>query len=108
MIRELCKQRNEPAERVILRAGIERSFGHALFRGDRKPSRDTVLQLAFGFGADVELTQTLLKRAQHSTLHPRVRRDVVISYALMHGKSFEAAQCSLSDYGLPLLGGTRK
>jgi hypothetical protein len=68
----LCKQRGEVPERVIRRAGIERSFGHQLFHGARRPSRDTVLLLAFGFGADVELAQTLLKYARCSALYPRV------------------------------------
>jgi hypothetical protein len=49
-IRELCEERGEVPERIIKRADIERSFGHQLFKGTKKPSRDTVLQLAFDSG----------------------------------------------------------
>lgn len=107
-IGELCKQRGEAPERVIKRANIERSFGHSIFRGDRNPSRDTVLQLAFGFGADMDLAQSLLKHAGHSPLYPRVPRDVVIGYCLFHGTNFLETQRILMELGLPLVGGTVK
>lgn len=100
----LCKQRNEVPERVIKRADLESSFGHSVFRGDRKPSRDTVLQLAFGFEADVELAQSLLRHAGHSLLYPRVQRDLVIAYGLHHKNSIVETQQMLADAGLPLIG----
>lgn len=104
-ISALCKERGECPARVIARAGIERSFGYQVFRGDRKPSRDTVLLLAFGFEADVALTQSLLKRAGHSALYPRVRRDVVIAYSLRCGICLADTQGTLADLGLPAIGG---
>lgn len=101
----LCRERDEVPERVIKRANIERSFGHSIFRGDRNPSRDTVLQLAFGFGADVELAQSLLRHAGHSLLYPRVPRDTVIGYCLIHKTSFIETQHILMELNLPLIGG---
>lgn len=107
-ISDLCRQRGEPPERVIKRAHIERTFGHALFRGDRNPSRDTVLQLAFGFGADVEMTGALLRHAGHSQLYPRVPRDTAIAYCIIHGTDYIGTQQVLMELGLPLLGGVKK
>jgi hypothetical protein len=107
-ISALCEQRGEVPERVVRRADIERSYGHSLFRGARRPSRDTVLQLAFGFQADLELAQSLLKHAGHSPLYPRVRRDVVVSFCLIHQMSFVQAQDLLSKKELPLIGGVPK
>ncbi len=104
----LCKQRGEVPERIIKKANIERAFGHAIFRGDRNPSRNTVLQLAFGLDADVELAQSLLKHAGHSALYPRVPRDAVIGYCLHRRIPFVDAQHILSELGLPLIGGERK
>ena len=103
-ISALCKKRGEAPERVIKRAAIERTYGHALFRGDRRPSRDTVLQLAFGFEADIELAQDLLRHAGHSTLYPKVPRDTVIGYCLIHKTGFVEAQQVLTELGLPLIG----
>lgn len=107
-ISSLCKQRGEVPERIVKKANIERAFGHALFRGDRNPSRNTVLQLAFGFDADVEQTQALLRYAGHSTLYPRVPRDAVIAYCLHRHMSFVDTQHILLELNLPLLGGTIK
>lgn len=103
-ISRLCAQRGEVPERVIKRSDIERSFGHQIFRGSRRPSRDTVLQLAFGFGADVELAQELLRHSGHSLLYPRVKRDVAIGYCLHHSIGLVEAQAALMELGLPLIG----
>ena len=107
-ISSLCKQRGEVPERIIKKANVERAFGHAIFRGDRNPSRNTVLQLAFGFDADVDLAQSLLKHAGHSALYPRVPRDAVISYCLYHHMGFMNTQHILLELDLPLMGGAIK
>lgn len=104
-VSKLCKERGEVPERVIKRANLERSYGHSIFRGDRKPSRDTVLQLAFGLDADVELAQSLLRHAGHSPLYPKVPRDTVIGYCLLHKASFMETQQMLMEMELPLIGG---
>ncbi len=103
-ITALCRQRQEAPERIIKRANIEKSYGHQIFSGRRNPSRDTVLQLAFGFDMDYEQTQELLKIARKSPLHPRVKRDMVIVFCLQHRYSIVECQIYLEEYGLPLLG----
>ena len=104
----LCTGQNEIPEHIIHRSGLERSYGHQLFSGRRTPSRDTVLQLAFGFSLSVTDTQELLKVARKSPLYPRVKRDSAIVYCLYHGKSFMDTQIILQDLGLPVLGGGRR
>ena len=106
-ITELCKVKGEKPERVIKRGNIESSYGHRLFSGSRNPSRDTVLQLAFGFELNVEETQQLLKTAHAALLHPRVKRDAVIAFHLLHHRSITDVQLTLHDNDLPLIGGTR-
>lgn len=104
-ITELCKKQGEVPERIIKRANIERSFGHQLFKGTRKPSRDTVLQLAFGFNADVDTAQELLKYARMSALYPRVKRDTAIIYCLHNHFTIVETQRVLHEMELPLIGG---
>ena len=107
-ISKLSDKKNESHEKIISRANLERSFGHKLFAGSRKPSRDTVIQLAFGFEADVELAQEMLKVAGKSPLYPRIKRDVVIIYCLYNHVSLEKTQMYLSELELPILGSTNK
>lgn len=104
----LSEKKNESHEKIIARAGLERSYGHKLFAGTRKPSRDTVIQLAFGFEADVEIAQEMLKVAGKSPLYPRIKRDVVIIYCLYNRVSFEKTQMCLSELDLPILGSANK
>ena len=101
----LAEERNEKAEAVIRRGEIESSFGHKLFSGTRNPSRDTVLQLAFGFELNADETQQLLKVARATALHPRVKRDAVIAYCLQYHRTFMETQQLLYDNHLPLIGG---
>lgn len=101
----LTKEKSEKAETVIKRGEIESSFGHKLFSGTRNPSRDTVLQLAFGLELNVEETQQLLKVARATALHPRVNRDAIIAHCLENHRSIMETQQLLYENHLPLLGG---
>ena len=103
-IMKLSEEKNESHEKIITRAGLERSYGHKLFAGTRKPSRDTVIRMAFGFEANVELAQEMLKVAGKSQLYPRIKRDIVIMYCLYNHLSVEKTQMYLSELDLPILG----
>ena len=102
-----CQERNMVREHVIVRAGIERGFGHQIFRGSRKPSRDNVLRVAFGFGLDVEETQALLRVARRTLLYPRIPRDAALIYGLSHHNTIIEMQTSLIEQGMTPLGGER-
>lgn len=104
-VAQLCQSRGETREHIIRRSGINRTYGHQLFNGIRRPSRDKVIQLAFGFGLDVEEAQRLLKAAQVRALTPRIKRDAVILYCLMHRLCVGEAQKLLADFEMTLLGG---
>lgn len=104
-IAQLCADRGETREHVIKRAGINRTYGHQLFNGTRKPSRDKIIQLAIGFGMEIEQTQQLLKAAQESPLSPRIKRDAAIIYGIMHRLDITGMRNLLADFKLLSLGG---
>jgi hypothetical protein len=103
-ISALCSEKNTLPQHIIKKADIERSYGHQLFNGTRTPSRDKVIQLAFGFEMNFDDTQKLLTIAKKSILYPKIKRDAVIIYALNHGYDIVAVQTSLFDLSLPTLG----
>lgn len=107
LLKQACEKRNMLPAQVIERSQIERTYGHQLFNGTRRPSRDKVLQLALGLGLSVDETQRLLRAAGKSPLYPRLKRDAVILYGI--GKKFPilTVQESLTKYGLTLLGGLK-
>jgi transcriptional regulator with XRE-family HTH domain len=107
-IAQLCRECGETREHIIKRSGIDRTYGHQLFNGTRKPSRDKVIQLAFGFGMDADQTQKLLRAAQKSTLYPRVRRDAAILYCIIHRLHIADTQRLLLGFHLTALGAERE
>lgn len=106
-ISELCAEKNTVAERVIKKADIHRTYGHQLFNGVRTPSRDKVIQLAFGFELSFEETQKLLTIAGKSILYPKIKRDAVFIFALEKGYDIDAVQATLAELNMPLLGDER-
>jgi hypothetical protein len=103
-ITEICKTTGQIPEQVIKCAGIERTYGHQLFNGTRKPSRDKVIQLAFGFHLDLDGTQKLLQVAQKNPLYPKIKRDAAIVHCISHRKEILETQSILQALGLTLLG----
>lgn len=103
-ITNLCKTTEQVPEQIIKKAGIERTYGHQLFNGTRKPSRDKVIQLAFGFKLDLDDTQKLLQIAQKSPLYPKIKRDAAILFCITHHKDILETQSVLDSLGLTLLG----
>ena len=103
-IRSLCKQKGLVRERVIQRSGIERTYGHQIFRGIREPSRDKVLQLAIGFGLNPEEAGKLLRIAGKSSLYPKIKRDAAILFCIQRGKTIIETQLLLEHLGFSQLG----
>ena len=58
-IRALSEELSLSRAVVIARSDIPRNYAYQLFNGTRKPSRDKVIQLAFGFGLEPGLGITL-------------------------------------------------
>lgn len=104
----LCQGKRMIPEQAIRRAEIDRSYGHQLFNGTRQPSRDKVLQLAFGLRLTVDEAQRLLRAADKSPLYPRLKRDAVVLFALNKSLSILETQNLLSGEGLTPLGGASK
>lgn len=90
-LEKLLKDKNLKKSDVIHSSNLDKTYAYQIFDGKRKPSRDKLLQLAFGLGLNVEETQNLLKIAREAVLYPRVKRDVFILAAL-HNK-FSLIDC---------------
>jgi hypothetical protein len=58
------------------------TYGYQIFQGRRSPSREVLLQLAFGFPLTVVEAKHLLYYGGVETLYPRIRRDAYLMFAL--------------------------
>ena len=68
---------------VIAASGMNDIYGHQIFSGKRRPSRDKLLCLCFGMQLSAEKVQTLLRDCGYVPLYVKKRRDSIILYALL-------------------------
>lgn len=76
-------RRNE----VVHASRLNQTFAYQILAGLRHPTRDKLVQLAFGMQLGIDEASELLERGGANALSPRCRRDVVIAYALDRGLS---------------------
>ena len=78
-------------------SGMIEIYLHQIFAGRRNPSRNRLLCLCYGLGASVEETQELLKLCGMAQLYPKLKRDAIIYYGLLHGLSLFEINDKLFD-----------
>lgn len=66
------------------RAGISEVYLHQVFSGRRKPSRDRLLCICIGLGATLDEIQELLKQVSYAQIYPKIKRDAIISFGIVH------------------------
>ena len=66
------------------KAGMSEVYLHQVFAGRRNLSRDRLLCLCVGLETSLEEAQQLLKLASYAPLYPRLKRDAIISYGIVH------------------------
>jgi len=89
---------------LIVSANISKQYLYELFTNrKKKPSRETVIKLAFGLKLDLGETNLLLKRAGYSSLYPRIKRESVIIYCMLKGKNLIETNIALEERGLNIL-----
>jgi hypothetical protein len=60
----MIKIKGVPTSQLIIKSGINKNTLHPILRGSRKPSRNKVIQLAFGLLLTIDETNELLIRAE--------------------------------------------
>ena len=99
----LLDRKNLLRSDVVNNSGLEKSYVYQIFKGEKKPSRDKLIAIAFGLHLNEEETQRMLKLAGHSELYARVTRDALILFAIQHGMSIDKVDNELDANGLPTL-----
>jgi len=95
----LLKQKGLIIADVVRGSQLNRKYVYQIFSGEKTPSRDKLIALAFGLQLTADETQTMLKLAGYRELYVRDARDTIILYALQHGKTIENTDDLLYDHG---------
>ena len=85
LLNRLFERKNISKASLAKQAGMSEIYPHQIFAGRRNPSRNRLLCLCFGLDASVEETQELLKLCGMAQLYPKLKRDAIIYYGLLHG-----------------------
>ncbi len=99
----LLRQKDLKRADVVRDSGLEKAYVYQIFNGEKKPSRDKLIAIAFGLHLGSEETQRMLKLGGCSELYARVARDAVILFAIQRGMGIVAADDLLYSNGFPTL-----
>ena len=83
---------------------LNRAYVYQIFSGEKMPSRDKLIAIAFGLRLSDEETQALLKLSKNRELYARDERDAIILFALQRNKSVLEANELLFELGHKVLG----
>ena len=84
---------------VIKDAGLDITYGYQIFDGRKRPKREKLLQLAFGFPLSVEDTNRLLRAGGVNSLYVRNKRDAICMYCLQKKHTLDECNAYLYQMG---------
>ena len=99
----LLKKKGLKRADVIRETRLDKAYVYQIFKGDKNPSRDKLIVIAFGMHLNEEDTQRMLKLAGYSELYPRVARDALILFAIQRDMSVWQTDEALDQNGFPTL-----
>lgn len=103
LLAELLKKYDKNRIEVIKAARLDFTYGYQIFDGKKKPRREKLLQLAFGFPLSVDDTNRMLRAGGVSGLYVRNKRDVICMYCLQKGMTLEECNSHLYQMGVDTL-----
>ena len=84
ILNRLFRKKGITKAALAKQSGMSEVYLHQIFAGRRNPSRNRLLCLCYGLGASIEETQELLKLCGLAQLYPKLKRDAIIYYGLVH------------------------
>lgn len=98
-LRQLLEEKGMARSQVIRDAGLNETFGYQIFLGQRNPSRNKVLQIAFAMGLSLREANRALRAAGVSELYCKDRRDAIVIFCLSRGCTLQEVQEELYRFG---------
>lgn len=100
----LLSQKGISRAEVVRGSLLDRAYVYQIFSGERTPSRDKLVAIAFGLRLSDAETQKMLKLSGNRELYARDERDALILFSLQRNKTILETNELLFRHGLTLLG----
>jgi len=98
-LQQLLDEKALKRSEVVRAAGLDATYGYQIFMGQRKPTRDKVLQVVFGLRCTLQEANRVLQAAGRNELYCKNRRDAIIIFCLDHGASLQETDDELFRFG---------
>lgn len=89
---------------VVRGSLLDRAYVYQIFSGEKTPSRDKLIAIAFGMRLSDEETQKMLKISSNRELYAKDERDAIILFALQKKKNIFEINELLTGHNLAFLG----
>lgn len=103
-LKTLLSQKGISRADVVRDSQLGRTYVYQIFSGEKNPSRDTLVALAFGLHLSDEEAQGLLKASKNLELYARDERDAIILFAMQRNMSVFEVNELLFRHGFQALG----
>ena len=100
----LLSQKGIKKADVVRGSLLDRAYVYQIFSGEKTPSRDKLIAIAFGMKLSDDETQKMLKISGNRELYARDKRDALILFALQHKKTIWDTNELLYSHNLTVLG----
>ena len=98
-LKKLLEEKGLKRSRVVRMADLNETYGYQIFEGQRMPSRNKVLQIAFAMALTLHATNRALSSAGVSELYCKDRRDAIIIFCIDRGCSLQKVNEELYRFG---------
>lgn len=107
-LNQLLNQKGIRRADVVRDSMLDRAYVYQIFSGDKTPSRDKLIAIAFGLKLSDNETQQMLKLSGNRALYAKDQRDAVILFALHHKKTLWEVNELMFKLNLTTLGVSAK
>ena len=88
---------------IVADSCISEPYLYNLLRGEKRPTRNSVIKLAFGLELTLETTERLLMLAGYRSFYERHKRDSLLKYAFLSKMDISEADNLLVQYGFSIM-----
>lgn len=103
-LNRLLSQKGITRADVVRGSLLDRAYVYQIFSGEKTPSRDKLIAIAFGLNLSYEETQRMLKLSGNRELYSRDERDALIMFSLQRGMTIFETNELLIDHCSAILG----
>ena len=103
LLNSLIAESGKSKGKVAADSWISEPYMYNLVKGEKRPTRDTVIKLCFGLQISLKTAERLLKLAGYDEFYVRRKRDAILKFAVDNSLSITEAEDLLLKYGLSII-----